>query len=377
MPFARALHREDRREGSAGGVHLEIAFLKSLGGNPFEAELRELGVPVTGLGARNLRDLPAFWRLLRFVREGRFDLIHAHLAYASLWGLPAGRLTGRPVVLTLHVRPPDDPLRSREGLRRRLLVAAANRWAHRALAVSGSVRDAWAAVGLARDRISVVHNGVEVEGTGAGPEAAESIRRELRLPGDAPLVVTVSVLRRGKGLDVLLESVPAVLAEHPGARFAVVGDGPDRRRLEERAAAARLGEAVVWAGFRRDVPAFLAAADLLVLPSRDDAFPTVLLEALAAGVPVVASRAGGVPEIVEDGRTGLLVPPGEAGALARAVSALLADPAARRALGRAGRRRAEERFSIGTWLARLEAVYGEVLGRPVRLAGPGAGEGAA
>lgn len=376
VPFARALHREDRRGGPGGGARLEVAYLKSLGGNPFEAELRDLGVPVTGLGARNLRDLPGFRRLLRFLRRGRFDLIHAHLAYASIWGLLAGRLTGTPVVLTLHVRPPDDSPWSREGLRRRLLVAAANRWARRALAVSEVIRDAWAAVGLARGRITVVHNGVETGRVGLGSEAAAAVRRELRVPGDAPLVLTVSVLRPGKGLAVLLEAVPAVLTEHPRARFAVVGDGPERRRLEQRAAAAGLGRAVVWAGFRRDVPAFLAAADLFVLPSRDDAFPTVLLEAQAAGVPVVASRAGGIPEIVEDGTTGLLAPPGDAAALARAVSALLADPAARRRLAEAGRRRAEERFSTGAWLARLEAVYAEVLGRTVRLAGSGAaGEG--
>jgi glycosyltransferase involved in cell wall biosynthesis len=378
VPFARALYREDRGGGPGAGARLEVAFLKSLGGNPFEAELRDMGVPVTGLGARNLRDAAAFRRL---IRGHRADLIHAHLAYASIWGLLAGRLTGTPVVVTLHVRPPDDPPWSREGLRRWLLVAAANRWAGRVLAVSGAVRDAWAAVGLLREGIAVVHNGVEVgralAGVESGADAAEAVRRELRVPGDAPLVVTVSVLRPGKGLEVLLAAVPAVLAEHPRARFAVVGDGPEHRRLEERAAAAGLGEAVAWTGFRRDVPTLLAAADLFVLPSRDDAFPTVLLEAQAAGVAVVASRAGGIPEIVEDGATGLLVPPGDAAALARALSALLADPAARRRLAEAGRRRAEESFSTGAWLARLEAVYGELLGRPVRLAGRGAGEGPA
>jgi glycosyltransferase involved in cell wall biosynthesis len=377
VPFARALYREDRGGGPGAGARLEVAFLKSLGGNPFEAELRDIGVPVTGLDARNLRDAAAFRRLLRLLRERRYDLVHAHLAYASIWGLLAGRLTGTPVVVTLHVRPPDDPPWSREGLRRWLLVAAANRWAGRVLAVSGAVRDAWAAVGLLRERLVVVNNGVEPGRPGDGADAAEAVRRELRVPGDAPLVVTVSVLRPGKGLEVLLAAVPAVLAEHPRARFAVVGDGPERRRLEERAAAAGLGEAVAWTGFRQDVPTLLVAADLFVLPSRDDAFPTVLLEAQAAGVAVVASRAGGIPEIVEDGATGLLVPPGDAAALARALSALLADPAARRRLAEAGRRRVGERFSTGAWLARLEAVYGEVLGRPVRLAGRGAGEGPA
>ncbi|HLE83314.1 MAG TPA: glycosyltransferase, partial [Thermoanaerobaculia bacterium] len=348
--------------------------LKSLGGNPLEEELRAAGVPVTGLGARNLRDLAAFRRLLALVRSGRFDLVHSHLAYASIWGLLASRMTGRPVVVTLHVRPPFAPAWSREGLRRRLLVAVANRWAARALAVSGAARDAWAAAGLAPERLTVVHNGVDVGGVrrGAGEAAARAaIRRELGVAADAPLALTVSVLRAGKGLEVLLEAVPAVLDALPRARFAVVGDGPARDSLQASAAAAGLTAALVWTGFRRDVPALLAAADLFVLPSLDDAFPTALLEAMAAGLPVVATRAGGIPEIVDDGATGVLVPAEDPAALARAVAALLADPAARRALGRAGRRRVAERFSTADWLGRLERVYAEALGRPVTLR-PGA-----
>jgi glycosyltransferase involved in cell wall biosynthesis len=367
VAFARAL----AAGRAGGGAELEVAYLKSLGGNPLEEELRAAGVPVTGLGARNLRDLAAFRRLLALVRSGRFDLVHAHLAYASIWGLLAGRATGRPVVATLHVRPPAAPAWSREGLRRRLLVAAANRWAARALAVSGAVRDAWTAAGLASERVTVVHNGVDVGGVrlGAGEAGAAraAIRRELGVAADAPLALTVSVLRPGKGLEVLLEAVPAVLDALHRARFAVVGDGPAREPLQASAAAAGLTAALVWTGFRRDVPDLLAAADLFVLPSLDDAFPTALLEAMAAGLPVVATRAGGIPEIVDDGATGRLVPPGDPAALARAVAALLGDPAARRALGRAGRRRVAERFSTAVWLGRLEAVYAEALGRPVTL----------
>ena len=331
-----------------GGVELEVGYLKSLGGNPFEGELRAAGVAVTGLGARNLRDLGAFRRLLALLRSGRFDLVHAHLAYASLWGLAAGRLTGRPVVVTLHTRPPAAPAWSREGIRRRLLIAA----------------------GLEPERIEVVHNGVEPPAPG-GEEAARALRRELGGAPDAPLVVTVSVLREGKGLEVLLDAVSAVVAAHPRARFAIVGDGPARAELQARSAAGGAAGAVAWPGFRRDVPDLLAAADLFVLPSHDDAFPTALLEAMAARLPVVATRTGGIPEIVEEGATGRLVPPGDAAALARAVSELLADPAARRSLGEAGQRRARERFSTSAWLGRLERVYGEVLGRPVTLRAPG------
>jgi glycosyltransferase involved in cell wall biosynthesis len=277
------------------------------------------------------------------------------------------------VVVTLHTRPPAAPAWSREGLRRRLLIAAAGRWAARVVAVSGAVRDAWTAAGLSPERVVVVPNGVDLAEGRAAPGAAErrAVRRELGVAEGTPLVATVSVLRPGKGLEVLVAAAPAVLAAHPRARFAVVGDGPARPELEARTAAGGVGEALAWTGFRRDVPALLAAADLFVLPSLDDAFPTAILEAMAAGLPVVATRAGGIPEIVDDGATGLLVPPGDAAALARAVSALLADPAARRALGEAGRRRAGERFSTAAWLGRLQRVYGEALGRPVTLRSPG------
>lgn len=187
---------------------LEVAFLKSIAGNPFEEELRALGVPVTGIGARNLRDVRAFRRLLALLRRGRFDLVHAHLAYAVLWGLAAGRLAGVPVVASLHTAPPREPPWSREGVRRRLLVRAANRRAARVTAVSEAVRRAWIEeVGLASERVDVVHNGVPAgggQGCGApDPGWATRLRRELGVPERAPTVTAVSVLRPGKGLEVL------------------------------------------------------------------------------------------------------------------------------------------------------------------------------
>jgi glycosyltransferase involved in cell wall biosynthesis len=191
-------------------------------------------------------------------------------------------------------------------------------------------------------------------------------------PG-ALLVLTVSVLRQGKGLEVLIDAAGRVSIGSPApeVRVVVVGDGPAAGALRERAAA---GEGrVLFTGFRSDVARLLAAADLFVLPTLDDAFPTVLLEAMAAGLPVIASDTGGVPEIVSargqgrargresTGETGRLVPPGDRAALATAIAELLADAPRRLALGEAGRRRARERFSSDAWLDRLERVYAEVL----------------
>ena len=269
-PFARAWPGE-----------LRVCCLKSIGGNPFEAELR---VPVTNLRAKNLRDVAAFRRLLRLLREERIDQIHAHLAYASIWGALASRITGIPCVATLHVAPSGAARWSKEGIREALLVRALNRWATRVIAVSASARKAWIERGLRPSKAVVVGNGIELDAFTPGNRG-----------GGGKVVTTVSVLREGKGIEVLLDAVPMV----PDARFVIVGDGPLREKLEARAV-----DRVTWTGFRRDVPELLARSDLFVLPSLGDAYPTVLMEAMAAGLPVVSTRVGGIPEIVDDGRTG-------------------------------------------------------------------------
>ena len=175
------------------------------------------------------------------------------------------------------------------------------------------------------------------------------------------MVTTVSVLRRGKGIEVLLEAVPEILRRVPRARFVFVGDGPLRSSLDNQARSMGLGGCIRWLGFRRDIPALLEATDLFVRPSLEDAFPTVLLEAMAMGLPVVASRVGGIPEIVIPGQTGTLVEAGDAPGLAQAVSDLLLQPTERAACGEAARRRAQAEFSIQNWLSRLEALYREAM----------------
>jgi glycosyltransferase involved in cell wall biosynthesis len=352
-PFARAW------EAPSADTELQVCCLKSIGGNPFEAELRAQGVTVINLGARNLRDVSAFRRLLRLLREERIGLIHAHLAYASIWGALAGRITGIPCVATLHVPPSGAAPWSREGVRESLMARTLNRYAKRVIAVSAAAREAWIARGgLKASKVVVVGNGIEVDAFNPGSHRGM-------------VVTTVSVLREGKGIEVLLDAIPSVLARHPGARFLLAGDGPLREPLAARAS--HLEDRVTWAGFRRDVPELLAASDLFVLPSLADAYPTALMEAMAAGLPVVSTRVGGIPEIVDDGRTGRLVPPGDAEALARAISDLLDSPEKREALGRAARQEAERRFSTAAWVERLKQVYAG--GRPsiavVEFAGRG------
>ena len=329
MPFVRGLDR-DRYD-------LFICCLATIGEN---VNARDLDV--VNLGARNLRDVSAFRRLLRFIRDNRIDLIHAHLAYAATWAALASRITGVPSVATLHVAPPSRGLAR---LRDRLMRFALRRWSSEVIAVSDALRRQYG-----DDRFVVAHNGIDVDRfAGSREESRERIAREFGIPRDTKIVTTVSVLREGKGVEVLLRAFESI----EDAWLLIIGDGPKR---EEWQALAN-NDHIRWAGFRRDVNEFLPGCDLFVLASFEDAFPTVLLEAMAAGLPVVASRVGGIPEITDEA----LVPPGDPAALADAMRELLGDDKRRLAMSEAARTRARGRFSTAAWIARLEAIYARVL----------------
>ncbi len=355
LPFARNYDRSK--------YELIVARHSVRGDNVIEDELQRAGVRTFHVGAKNLRDLTAFRRLLRFVRDERIDLIHAHLTYSSIWAALVSRRTGVPSIASLHVAPPAAGL---TGARDRLMRLAVNHYASAIVVVSAALRDEYLAQGgIARERLVVVHNGIEVERFAGDPARARArLERELSIPAGVPIAATVSVLRPGKGIEVLLEAIKAI----DGAIFVIFGDGPMREEWQALAARSGVADRVRWAGFRKDVAELLAGCDLLVHPTLADAFPTVLMEAMAAGVPIVASNVGGIPEIVVPGVTGTLIPPGGAKILAGTLAALLADRAALAPMSREARAVAKERFSIEAWMARLDAVYDAVLAtkRPPR-----------
>ena len=352
VPFVRNYDRSR--------YELVLACLTSIDGNPIERELATEGVSPVNLGAKNLRDRAAFRRLLALIRDQKIDLIHAHLTYASTWAALASRITGVPSVATLHVAPPTT---GAAAVRDRILRFALNRWSSRVLMVSGALRDMYAKRGgLRAAKMTAVHNGIDVQRFRRNPsEVRRRLESEFDIPAAAPIVMTVSVLRPGKGIEVLIDAIPKVVATIPNAVFLIAGDGPMRDEWTSRATAAGVGDRIRWAGYRRDVEELLAGADLFVLPSLADAFPTVLLEAMAAGVPAVASNVGGIPEIIQNGRTGTLVPPGDADALARGIASLLSDAAARERMRATTPGEAERRFSTAAWLRRLDDVYADVV----------------
>jgi sugar transferase (PEP-CTERM/EpsH1 system associated) len=312
-------------------------------------EIRALGISVFDAQMRHKADLPALLRLYRHIRRVRPAILHASLFHANLPGRVLGRLVGVPVIICS-----ERTMAMESEWRYRI-----NRWTiglvDRVIAVSANVRDFYAAhVGLTADKLVVIYNGVQV------PELSISLREaraELGLPDDGPIIGAISRLDPVKGVDFLIRA----LAQVNGATLVVVGDGPERAALEALAGDLGVADRIHWAGHRRDVPYLLPAFDLLVQPSLHEGLPNTVLEAMACGLPVVATAVGGTPEVIVDGLTGLLVPPRDADALAQAMVTLLSNADLRRTMGRAGRERVAQRFTAERMVEQTQRLYGQLL----------------
>ena len=309
-------------------------------------------------------------KLAAYLRRHHIQLFHAQGFYPNVFGIAAARLAGTPVALA-SVRDLGDSRTRLQTLAQRIACGLAD-----GIVVNAEVvRRQLVAQGYAPEKIHVIHNGVDLAGLAADGERSD-IRPELGLPKDAPLVAVVSRLSPLKGIEDFLEAAALVAARSPAVRFLVVGDvcvkpsatesNGYRSKLERRAQWLGLGRRVVFTGFRLDVFRILSQASVSVLPSHSEALSNALLESMAAGAPVVATSVGGNPEAVEEGISGLLVPPRNPPMLAQAICRLLEQPEQAARLGQAARRRVEEHFSIDRMVRQTERLYRSLLERSLR-----------
>jgi glycosyltransferase involved in cell wall biosynthesis len=219
-------------------------------------------------------------------------------------------------------------------------------------------------LGLLPRKVVAIPNAVELRRfVGPAEPARRAVRAECGIPADAPVIGVLARLSEQKGLTYLIAAAPAILAAHPETHVLLVGDGPLREDLAAQARALGVDQRVHFVGYRANTVDFLRAMDLFVLPSLYEGMPLSILEAMGAGLPVVATAVDGTPEAVVDGETGSLVPPADPMALAEAVNRVLADRSLAAAMGRAGRARAEEQFSETALIDRLGLVYRAVFRR--------------
>jgi len=323
-------------------------FVACRGGGVLEERARAAGLSVRALPFRGDAWPPAVLGLARTLRETQPACVQLHDPHAVGAGVLASRLVGAvPLVATRRV---DFPLRG-----------ALSRWKYRScrrvIAVSRAIATVMEAGGLEGERLSLVYEGVPSRAPLPGGRAELAA---LGIPESSPVVGNVAALTGHKDHATLIEAAGIVLRQRPEARFVIVGEGPRRRELEARTREGGLRGRVVFAGFRTDVDRLLPAFDVFCLSSHLEGLGTSLLDAMAFGRPVVATAAGGIPEAVEHGVTGLVVPVRDPVALATGLLDLLGDPARGRRLGEAGRRRFEERFTADRMVDETLRVLGEL-----------------
>jgi glycosyltransferase involved in cell wall biosynthesis len=345
----------------AAGLDVSVAVVSGPDDRRVEMlpALRRLDVEPTFLNVPRLLSPGAVPAAVRAIRGSGCDVVHAHLEYAATLGAVAGWITRRPVVSTFH-HVPRSGTGWRNEVREWLAVALTSRSARTVFVSKASRHSFRARYHRLPDRNWVViPNGIDVH---AFSPAEGAFPADLAIPAGVPVVLLPAVLRGSKGHEVALAAWRAVRAVYPGARLLFAGSGPEEGTLRRLAAAYGVSASVIFAGFRADVVDLMRASQLVLLPSRTEALPTVLMEAAACGRAVVASNVEGIPEVVVDGVTGKLIDPDDAAGLAAAILELLGDDERRASMGRAARVLAEREFSLERWTGSLRAIYEDALG---------------
>lgn len=327
--------------------------------HPLVEQAREMGLKADQIHDPGPFSIGVARRLARRVGNEGAQILHTHDYKTNILGGLAARRPDRglPWVATVHLHT--------QGTRRLKLYRAIDlfllRLADRVVTVSRDQRRMLLERGVDRHRIALVPNVIDAVAFQAAADERGAVRARLGLDALAPVITLVGRLAPQKGVDLFLSAVRDVRQQHPEARCLVVGHGPERERLEARARELELDGAVRFLGYRADVASILAASDLVAMPSREEGLPVVLLEAMASGKPVVASRVGGIPDLVRDGETGLLINPALPSELSEELLGLLADPARAQRIGEAARRYVGRHCSPERAARRLASIYRTVL----------------
>lgn len=341
-----------------------VCVFQARDGNPIADDLKALGIPVDLISIPRLRDLTALPRLLAYLRDTKADLVHTQLEFANILGSLAARTVRRPSVCTVHTIPAQDDMGAKSRLHQEVEFFCLRHFCDMVISVSDEAQRFHRQVGRMSDRRTMtIYNGIDLarftaEARQADPQA---VRREFGIPVHAPLLLTVAVLRELKGIQFMIRALPAILAAQPDAYYLVAGSGDHHTQLVEEAKKQGVEQRVVFAGARKDIPALMLSADLFVLPTLTEALPTVLAEAMAARLPIVASRVGGVPEMILDGVNGRLLEPGDPSLIAGTCLELLAAPRSRAEMGMQGRAIVEQRFDVQAQAERLQTLYLDLL----------------
>ena len=325
---------------------------------PIAKEIKALGVPITRLPRFGRVDLFLLWRIFSKIKQLKPDLVHTHLFKSDFHGRLAARLAGTPVVVsTLHNchNWAKNPILGN-------IYGANARLADHIIAVSDEVRDyAIQYSHIDPKKITTITNAIPLARFEHNRSAGALIRQEFNIPLDSPVIGIIARLTKQKDHDNFLHAAQKILQVAPEAYFLIVGDGALSTSLKSLAVSLGIQNSTIFCGNRQDIPAVMAALDILVFSSRWEGLPVVLLEGLASSLPVVATHVGGVPGVIENGVTGLLVPPADSDALASSCISLVNDGALRERIGKAGYDHVQANYGMDGMVNKTISLYQSLL----------------
>lgn len=334
----------------------DLRLITLSGGGYLVEELRHEGVPLIELGVNALKDFWAVFKLLRLWQVDKPRLLHTHLYHAGILGRLAGSLMGIRPIIVQQAGPELQRSKARAALDR-LTSPLVSQYVTTCQAVKGILQSRER---IPAEKIAVIPNGIVTEDYQHPPARPEGFPPAAR----SPVLGVVGRLSPEKGHFLLLEALSILRQQRISFHAVIIGDGALKDELAQKTKALHLEDAVFWVGAQVNLPAWLPCFDLFVLPSHWEGISLALLEAMAAGLPAVATSVGGNPEVIENGETGLLVSSCDPQRLAEAIGKLIENPALRLEMGRAAQIRCQERFHIEAIVQRIDALYRRLLNVP-------------
>lgn len=333
-------------------------------------EIEKFGIDVIELEKKRGIDYYATIKLARILREKRIQIIHSHNINAHIHSFLAAKIANTPIIITTKH---GAGLPFKNSLSKMLWTKSINLFTDRIVTVSEDIKNILLNDGnINPNKITTIINGINIENYSREIDTRKK-KREIGISDEDLIIGNVARLSREKGHNILLEAFSIVLKEVSNARLVLVGDGPLRKNLEDKAKELGIINKINFLGFRHDINELLKIFDVFVLPSITEGISLALLEAMSAGLPIVATNVGGNPEIVIDGQTGLLVPPNDPYSMSKAILKVMDDKNFAKQMGLAGKALAQKQFSIEAMVSQYEQLYQNILNfkndliRPKRL----------
>lgn len=331
--------------------NIAIAYLK--GNGELREQFEKMGISPIYVGMKFNGDFIALWKLCRLIKKNRYDIVHTHLFHADIYGILAAFLAKTPIIISSE--------HNEEQFLKKKIYSLLHRWVSlpckKLIALSEHVKKYMLATGI-RDanKIEVVYYGLDWSKYDNLGDYSY-IRKEFKIGEEEKLIGTVARLTEQKGLNYLLKAFARVLETEPKCKLIIVGRGGLEKELKDLSRKLRIEDKVIFTGFRKDIPEIMSNIDIFVLPSLWEGLGLVLLEAMAAKKPIVATNVGAIPEIVLDGKTGILVLPANTEALADGILRLIKQRNLAKTMGEAGRERLEVHFGIEKMVKKTERIY--------------------